>query len=394
MNTTPVRDLISAGHLRVEDGNHGNDRPRRNEFTTSGIAFVRAADMTSGRIDFEGAGKISSTARTRIRKGVGEPGDVLLSHKGTVGRVAIAPMNAPDFVCSPQTTFWRSLNGEVLNQRYLQFALEGPDIQSQLKAIADSTDMAPYVSLTAQRSLRLNLHPIEEQRAIAEVLGALDDKIAANSRLVDTADQLATLMTRERLEGSSAPLHTLATVTMGTSPKGDTFNETGQGVPFFQGVRDFDVRFPRERIWTTNPIRMAKGGDILVSVRAPVGRVNLAPGDVCIGRGLAAVNSSTDQQFTLFHLLKQAGAVWQPYEAEGTVFGSINRKQLHDLEIPLIRESHRSTLEAKLRALESRIRTALWENESLAATRDALLPALMSGRLRVKDAERQIEEAV
>src|SRR5699024_3274797 len=132
--------------------------------------------------------------------------------------------------------------------------------------------------------------------------------------------------------------------------------------------------------------RTANARDILVSVRAPVGRVNIAPQELTIGRGLAAVRSTTGQQMTLFHILKDAGAVWLPYEAVGTVFGSINRGQLHDLEVPTVDEDDQTQLERDVTALEDHITALLHENKLLAATRDALLPALMSGKLRVKAA--------
>ena len=191
MTRAVVRDLVSLGILRVEDGNHGNDRPRPDEFVETGVAFIRAADMTSGVVDFKGAGKITSVARRRIRKGVGAPGDVILSHKGTVGRVAVAPLDSPDYVCSPQTTFWRGLDYEVLDQRYLKYVLRSSDFQRQLATLGGQTDMAPYVSLTDQRSLEFDLIQVGEQRAIAEVLGALDDKIAANDRVIRLAGELA-----------------------------------------------------------------------------------------------------------------------------------------------------------------------------------------------------------
>ena len=89
MSREIVKDLVARGALRVEDGNHGNDRPRPDEFVADGVAFIRAADMTSGIVDFDGAGKISDVALHRIRKGIGLPGDVILSHKGTVGRVLL-----------------------------------------------------------------------------------------------------------------------------------------------------------------------------------------------------------------------------------------------------------------------------------------------------------------
>ncbi|MBK8460151.1 MAG: restriction endonuclease subunit S [Micropruina sp.] len=190
-HTFRVSDLVAYGILRVEDGNHGEYRPRPDEFIDKGVPFIRAADMSAGIVEFAKSGKINPEARARIRKGIGQPGDVLLSHKGTVGKVAVAPSDAPDFVCSPQTTFWRSLNHDRLDQRYLRCFMGSEPFQRQLHVLMGQTDMAPYVSLTDQRSLLVALPEIADQRAIAEVLGALDDKIAANTRIADRVAELA-----------------------------------------------------------------------------------------------------------------------------------------------------------------------------------------------------------
>src|SRR4051794_5263338 len=99
-----VEELQSDGLLLVEDGNHGEYRPRRDEFVPDGVAFIRAADIRDGSVDFEGCEHINASARARIRKGVGRSGDILLSHKGTVGKLARVNGDAPLFVCSPQTT--------------------------------------------------------------------------------------------------------------------------------------------------------------------------------------------------------------------------------------------------------------------------------------------------
>lgn len=110
-----VSSLQEAGALLVEDGNHGEYRPRRDEFVVDGVAFVRAADISGGFVDFERADAIDEVALERLRKGIGLPGDILLTHKGTVGRVARVPNDAPPFVCSPQTTFWRILDPNRLD---------------------------------------------------------------------------------------------------------------------------------------------------------------------------------------------------------------------------------------------------------------------------------------
>jgi type I restriction enzyme S subunit len=181
--TATVAELQREGILLVEDGNHGEYRPRPDEFVDHGVAFIRAADMDGGRILFDSASKINDRARQRITKGVGAPGDVLLSHKGTVGKVALVPDDAPSFVCSPQTTFWRTLDPRVLDRKYLCAFLRSPGFQAQLATRAGETDMAPYVSLTSQRGLSVLLPPIQEQHAIARILGTLDDKIELNQQM-------------------------------------------------------------------------------------------------------------------------------------------------------------------------------------------------------------------
>jgi len=188
--TRTVLELQQAGVLLVEDGNHGEYRPRSEEFVDSGVAFIRAADMSEGRVLFASASKINAVARQRITKGIGAPGDVLLSHKGTVGKVALVPEDAPEFVCSPQTTFWRSLKADVLDRRYLHALLRSRGFHAQLGTRSGETDMAPYVSLTSQRGLVVSFPPISEQRAIANILGTLDDKIELNRKMHQTLEEM------------------------------------------------------------------------------------------------------------------------------------------------------------------------------------------------------------
>ena len=186
-----VSELQEQGILLVEDGNHGENRPRPNEFVDEGVKFIRAADMDGGRVLFEAAQCINAVARKRVRKGIGAAGDVLLSHKGTVGKVAFVPLDAPDFVCSPQTTFWRVTDESRLDRRYLYFYLQSRAFVEQLDARKGETDMAPYVSLTNQRTLNIILPPLPEQKAIARILGTLDDKIELNRRKNATLEAMA-----------------------------------------------------------------------------------------------------------------------------------------------------------------------------------------------------------
>lgn len=187
--------------------------------------------------------------------------------------------------------------------------------------------------------------------------------------------------------GYMGTLSDIADITMGQSPNGSSYNEDGNGAVFFQGRAEFGFRFPSARLYTTEPKRMACANDTLMSVRAPVGDLNVAYTDCCIGRGLAAIHSKSNQQsfvlYTMFSLHKQLDV----FNGEGTVFGSINRTAL--TELPIFIQSDREIVkfEAIVAPIDAAIRNNYEEICRLEKIRDALLPKLMSGELDVSSVE-------
>lgn len=180
-------------------------------------------------------------------------------------------------------------------------------------------------------------------------------------------------------------LSDIAKVTMGQSPKGDTYNEDGVGTVFFQGRAEFGFRFPARRLYTTDPKRMAQANDALLSVRAPVGDMNVAYEDCCIGRGLAAISSKNGHQsfvlYTMFNLREELNV----FNGEGTVFGSINRDALNSMPISIPPKKVQDEFEAIVAPMDAAIRNHYDEICRFAAIRDSLLPRLMSGELDVSD---------
>ena len=168
---------------------------------------------------------------------------------------------------------------------------------------------------------------------------------------------------------------------MGQSPVGSSYNEDGIGTVFYQGRAEFGWRYPSQRLCTTEPKRMAKAGDVLMSVRAPVGDLNLAYEDCCIGRGLAAIHCSR-ASFGLY-LMRSLHKKLDAYNGEGTVFGSINGKALKELPIALPGIAAIDEFEKEAAPIDAQIRSNEAELRSLAALRDALLPKLMSGEIDV-----------
>ena len=114
-------------------------------------------------------------------------------------------------------------------------------------------------------------------------------------------------------------------LTMGQSPPGSTYNEDGDGLPFYQGRKDFGFRYPTRRVYCNAPTRLAKKDDTLVSVRAPVGDINMVEEKCCIGRGVAVIRHKTGSRSYTYYAMQFLREDFALYEAEGTVFGAINK---------------------------------------------------------------------
>ena len=186
-----------------------------------------------------------------------------------------------------------------------------------------------------------------------------------------------------RPDWAEGSLSDIADITMGQSPSGSSYNEDGIGAIFFQGRAEFGFRFPVVRLYTTEPKRMACENDTLMSVRAPVGDLNVAHTDCCIGRGLASIHSKNKHQsfvlYTMFSLKKQLDV----FNGEGTVFGSINRNSLNDMPILIPSDDIIEEFERIVAPMDAKIRNNYDEICRLQEIRDFLLPQLMSGELDV-----------
>jgi len=234
--THTVIELVGAGVLWVEDGNHGENRPLAVEFEAVGTPFVRPDDLKHRVVQFNDCDRINGTALKRVRKGKGRAGDIVFTHRATVGRIARVPLEAPDFVANPGVTVYRSTQPEVLDPNYLYYFMQGSFFMDQVWAEAGNTDTFPYISLTQQRRLKLLLPSIELQRSIGAVLGALDDRITLLRETNATLEAIAQALfkswfvnfdpVRAKLEGRAPEGMDEATAALFP----DSFEETELGV--------------------------------------------------------------------------------------------------------------------------------------------------------------------
>jgi len=181
-----TQKLIAQAKLLIGDGY----RAKNSELTTSGMPFARAGNIDNG-LHFDNADRFPEKDVQKVGEKVSQPGDVVFTSKGTVGRLALVRTNTPRFVYSPQLCYWRVLDRDVIDPCWLYYWMCGSEFVQQVAGMKGQTDMADYVSLTDQRRMEITLPPIHEQRAIAGVLGALDDKIEQNRRTAQALERLA-----------------------------------------------------------------------------------------------------------------------------------------------------------------------------------------------------------
>ena len=275
---------------------------------------------------------------------------------------------------------------------FIYYLLIQNNTTEQLQAIAEqSVSTYPSIKPSDIENLEFKLPNLIIQSKIVSILDTIDSKICQNEKINNNLEQQAQAIYQQMFIDNPTPdwiegsLSDIANITMGQSPSGSSYNEDRIGAIFFQGRAEFGFRFPTIRLYTNEPKRMAYANDILMSVRAPVGDLNVAHNDCCIGRGLAAIHSKTNHQsfvlYTMFSLKKQLDV----FNGEGTVFGSINRNSLNDMPILIPADEQIEKFELIVAPMDAAIRNNYDEICCLQAVRDSLLPRLMSGELDVSN---------
>ena len=237
-----------------------------------------------------------------------------------------------------------------------------------------------------------------EQKAIAEVLSSLDDKIDLLHRQNKTLEQMAETLFRQWFVEEANPdsnredwevgvLPDEFNFLMGQSPKGSSFNEDGIGTPMYQGNADFDFRFPNRRVYTTEAKRLAKKYDTLISVRAPVGEQNMASEECCIGRGVAAFKYKANSEYYTYTYFKMRSLMDEikQFNNEGTVFGSISKTDFQALTITIPPQNLVDKFQNEAKPIDDKVIENTIQIRTLEKMRDTLLPKLMSGEVRVKN---------
>lgn len=391
------------------------------DFVEEGIPVVKIKNIVPPVVDISDTQYVSEELYKEKTKYSLEYNDILISMTGShinqlasaVGKIGRVKLVDQKLLLNQRVGKLYVKDSERCDQEYLYYFLTQDNIRYDLAASAGGSANQANISPQNIRDIDILLPQLEEQKAIANILLSLDKKIELNNQMNKTLEEMAQALFKRWFIDFEFPnedgepykssggemveselgmipkgwkvgsLGDIANIIMGQSPKGSSYNEEGVGEVFYQGRAEFGTRFPKRRLYTSEPKRMANKGDILMSVRAPVGDLNVAHEKCCIGRGLSAIQSKYGYKsfmlYIMFNLEKQLNI----FNGEGTVFGSINKDGLNNLKIIIPSEERIKEFEKIVSKMDLNIENNYDEVCNLQQLRDTLLPKLMSGEIRV-----------
>ena len=416
-------DLIAEGSLSIGDGY----RAKNSELSTSGLPFARAGNIDGG-FQFDEADRFPEQDLAKIGDKVSQPSDVVFTSKGTVGRLAFVRETTPRFVYAPQLCFWRSLAPDVIDARWLYYWMCGAEFTQQISGVKGQTDMADYVSLTDQRRMAITLPPTSIQRAIAGVLGALDDKIEQNRRTARALERLARAIFRawfvdfEPVKAMAAGATSFPSTPqavfdalptrfvdseIGPVPEGWELKPIATIATFLNGLalQKHPPRGDGENLRVIKIAELRKGsaegaawangdvaeqyvigdGDLLFSWSGTLEAEFWFGGKGALNQHLFKVTSSRFPRWFCFLWIRQHLPWFRAIaSSKATTMGHIKRGHLQ--ETPVVVPPNEVLHEANevIGPIYDLFGQLIIESRKLAAMRDVLLPTLLSGEVRVR----------
>lgn len=380
--------------------------------------------LTMGNFNYNGGGFKENTSKTDIyyvgpirNEFVLNKGDIItpLTEQaiGLLGTTAMIPESGK--YIQSQDVALITCKENMIDKFFCYYLISSDIVKKQLSAAAQQTKIR-HTSPDKIKDCKVWIPDLDLQRKIGRVLSDIDKKISLNTRMNAELEAMAKQLydywfvqfdfpdengkpykssggkmvyneklKREIPEGwESSILIDIANITMGQSPDGSSYNENGKGIIFYQGSSDFGIRFPSVRMFTTEPSRFASKGDILMSVRAPVGDTNIANTDCCIGRGLAALNSKINSITYLYFILGYLKSKFDVLNSIGTTFGAITKDELFSLPVVKPNSHILQKFEDICSPIFDEQMKIGYEIEELNRLRDSLLPMLMNGQITVE----------
>ena len=390
--------LIEADGGVLQTGPFGSQL-KQAEYSDYGIPVIMPKDIEYGQVNTKTVARVPEATADRLSRHKVRAYGIVLPRRGTITKRAFMRPDQEGWLCGTGCIKIEA-TGRRIWPKYLYYYLGTVESVDWLEKNAVGSTM---LNLSAEIVSRLPMAcpNVDVQKQIADTLSAYDELIENNQRRIALLEEAARLLYREwfvhfRFPGNELckiidgipegwrrrTLVELAEVVMGQSPKSQFYNEAGEGLPFHQGVTDYGFRFVSHRIFSSAVTKIAEAGDILISVRAPVGRINITRDRIVLGRGLAAIRSRTGHRSFLLYAMKNHFYA-EDIIGTGAIYAATNKKELErqvflEPSAVLLQE-----FEDQASAIDLQIACLTSQNDNLVRARDLLLPRLMNGEIAV-----------
>ena len=365
-------------------------------YSDSGSKFIRMTNLRRDGIHL----KMDDLKFVNIESGSADgkrtslqAGDILISITAELGKIGWVPPGLGEAYINQHTALVRVEPTES-ESKFVAYLLSSKPYHRRINALNDAGAKAG-LNLATIRSLPIALPDIPEQKKIAQILSTWDQAITATERLLGNSQQrkkglMQQLLTgKKRLPGfegefKAISLSAAATITMGTSPKSAAYNSIEEGLPLLQGNADIEGRRSKPRVFTSEVTKVCQPGDILLSVRAPVGSVAISNHEACIGRGICAIKAKdmNNQEF-LYQWMLWYEPRWASL-SQGSTFESVNSSDIKNLLIQLPEPGEQKAISNVLSAADLEFELLEIRLNRLKHEKKALMQQLLTGKRRVK----------
>jgi type I restriction enzyme S subunit len=378
-------------------------RMKSDLYTSAGVPVIRGQNISAGR---ELRGEfvfVSDRTADDLKSCVVYLDDLVFPHRGAIGQVAIVPRGSSDRYMMSTSLMKLTCAPEIANPIFVLYFFRTPRGREELLKRA-STVGTPGIGqpLRSLRSIQLPIPPIDEQERIVDVIGALDDKIAVNYRTAQACHQLAELYYRDCACGKPAiPLRALVTPILGGTP--DRANtEYWDGAHLWASAKDvagcdLGTLLTTEEKITDLAIERTKAkpvatGSVILTARGTLGAVARVCQSTSLNQSCYAFTPGALPPAVLYFTIRSA-AEQLTRIAQGTVFSTVNMRTFEHIRVAAVADDLLQPLEGRIKDFLNAVEINLRENHALAALRDVLLPRLISGEIRVREAEKTVEDA-
>jgi type I restriction enzyme S subunit len=381
------------------------------------LKMLRTTDIKNYNVSWEDLPycEITDNRKFNIQKYLLQKDDIIISRAGTAGVSVLVEKDFENVIFGSYLIKVR-LNKSLVFPKFIHYYFQSRYYWKQiLPKQAGST--LKNISLPTLRRIVTPLPPFEEQKRITDILSTVDKTLEDVDKTIARLERLKKALMGELLAGrirvkeidgklafyretefqeteigkipkdwKTAKLGEIAKIIMGQSPPSETYNKDGVGMPFLQGKMEFGRIYPSPSIYTTKPIKIAEPNDILISVRAPVGDVNVTPYRLCIGRGLAAIRFNLVPSFNLFYFYYLQ---WSKNRLEsigkGSTFKAITLEDLKEFKVTYPPYNEQQKIAEILLTVDRTIELYINERDKLEKVRNGLMNILLTGKVRVRE---------